>query len=77
MHILERLQTERATERARKMRRGFAIHFYSGKNGGSKSAALVFDTLPDLDAGTPVLSTVRLLDTGILGPVMIRSARTR
>lgn len=62
VHLLERLQSTAATDRARKMRRGFAIHFYGGKNGGSKSAALVFDTLPDLDAGTPVLSTVRLLD---------------
>jgi hypothetical protein len=61
-HLLEYLHSDGANERARKMRRGFPIHFYSGKNGGSKSACMIFDTLPDLDAGTPVLSTVRLLD---------------
>jgi hypothetical protein len=67
-HILERLQSDAATERARKMRRGFPIHFYSGKNGGSKSACMVFDTLPDLDQGKSVLSTVRLLDYRNLRP---------
>lgn len=62
-HILERFQgNEKKVNRARDVRRSYPIHFYGGKNGGSKSAAMVHDTLPDLDAGTPVLSTVRLLD---------------
>lgn len=61
-HLLERLQSDRATERARRIRRGFSIHFYSGKNGASKSLCAIFDTMPDLDRGVPVLSTVRLLD---------------
>lgn len=61
-HILERLHSVGANDRARKLRRSYPIHMYTGKNGGSKSACLIWDTLPDLDAGTPVLSTVRLLD---------------
>ena len=48
--------------RARSLRRGYPIHAYVGPNGSGKSAAAVFDTLPSLDAGRPVLSTVRLLD---------------
>ena len=35
---------------------------YVGPNGGGKSAAMVWDTLPSLDEGRLVLSTVRLLD---------------
>jgi len=35
---------------------------YTGRNGAGKSLAAVYDTLPDLDAGLSVLSTVRLLD---------------
>lgn len=46
----------------RAMRRGWPIHGYVGANGGGKSAAMVWDTLPTLLAGRPVLSTVRLLD---------------
>lgn len=62
-HFMENFQgSEAKRNRARKLRRAYAIHFYSGKNGGSKSAAMVHDTIPDLDAGTPVLSTVRLID---------------
>lgn len=61
-HLMEYFHSVPSNERARKMRRGFPIHFYSGKNGQSKSACMIWDTLPDLDAGTPVLSTVRLLD---------------
>lgn len=49
-------------DRGRSRRRAYPIHFYSGRNGSGKSHAAVYDTLPDLDAGTPVLSTVRLLD---------------
>jgi len=48
--------------RGRSRRRSYPIHFYSGRNGSGKSHAAIFDTLPDLDDGKPVLSTVRLLD---------------
>lgn len=61
-HFLEHFISDKQAEKARKLRRGFPVHFYSGKNGQTKSCAMVYDTLPDLDAGTPVLSTVRLLD---------------
>jgi len=44
------------------MRRGWPIHGYIGPNGGGKTTAAVWDTLPSLDAGRTVLSTVRLLD---------------
>lgn len=47
---------------ARLVRRGWPIHAYVGPNGSGKSLAAVWDTLPTLDAGRPVLSTVRLLD---------------
>jgi hypothetical protein len=46
----------------RAFRRGWPIMGYVGANGGGKTAAMVWDTLPTLDAGRPVLSTVRLLD---------------
>jgi hypothetical protein len=46
----------------RAMRRGWPIMGYVGPNGGGKSAAMVWDTLPSLLAGRPVLSTVRILD---------------
>jgi hypothetical protein len=46
----------------RSSRRGWPIHGYVGPNGGGKSLAMVWDTLPSLAAGRPVLSTVRLLD---------------
>lgn len=46
----------------RRMRRAFPIHAYVGANGGGKSCAMVWDTLPSLESGRPVLSTVRLLD---------------
>jgi hypothetical protein len=48
-----------ASQRAR---RAYPIHFYSGRNGSGKTLAAVWDTMPTLDAGRPVLSTVRLLD---------------
>lgn len=53
---------EGPANRARNVRRGYPIHMYVGKNGGGKSAMMVWDTLPDLKSGRPVLSTVRLLD---------------
>ena len=49
-------------DRKRASRRGYAIHAYVGQNGGGKSLAAVWDTLPSLEAGRNVLSTVRLLD---------------
>lgn len=53
---------DRPTSKPRLKRRGFPIHAYVGPNGHGKSAAMVHDTLPSLDSGRPVLSTVRLLD---------------
>jgi hypothetical protein len=46
----------------RASRRGWGIHAYVGANGGGKSAAMVWDAVPDLEAGRPILSTVRILD---------------
>jgi zona occludens toxin (predicted ATPase) len=46
----------------REQRRSEEIHFYAGTNGGGKSFAAVYDTIPTLQLGRPVLSTVRLLD---------------
>lgn len=46
----------------RRARRAWPIHAYVGANGAGKSAAMVWDSLPSLDLGRPVLSTVRLLD---------------
>lgn len=43
-------------------RRSFGIHAYTGSNGGGKSLCMIHDTIPSLEAGRPVLSTVRLLD---------------
>jgi hypothetical protein len=47
---------------ARAVRRGYPIHAYVGPNGSGKSLAAVWDSMPTLDAGRTVLSTVRLLD---------------
>lgn len=44
------------------MRRDYGIVGFVGPNGSGKSLYAVWDTLPTLDAGYPVLSTVRLLD---------------
>ena len=46
----------------RALRRGWFIHGYCGANGFGKSAAMVWDTIPSLEAGRPVLGTVRLTD---------------
>lgn len=48
--------------RKRLRRRSYPIHAYVGANGSGKSAAAVWDSLPTLLQGRPVLSTVRLLD---------------
>ena len=55
---------------ARDRRRDAAIIFYAGLNGSGKSGAAVFDTLPDLEAGRTVLSTVRFLDYANPRPCM-------
>lgn len=49
-------------EGKRARRRAFPIHAYCGPNGGGKSAAMMWDTIPSLSAGRRVLSTVRVLD---------------
>lgn len=49
---------------SRRLRRAWPIHAYVGANGSGKSAGAVWDTLPTLEQGRPVLSTVRLLDYG-------------
>lgn len=46
----------------RRLRRAWPIHGFCGPNGGGKSAGMIWDTLPTLLSGRPVLSTVRLLD---------------
>lgn len=46
----------------REQRRLYGVSAYVGANGGGKSAAMVWDTLPALEAGRPVLSTVRIQD---------------
>ncbi len=48
--------------RARQRRRGYPIHAYVGANGGGKTMAAVYDTLPTLAAGRHVVSTCRILD---------------
>jgi len=49
-------------QRARLIRRGRPIRASIGANGSGKTALAVYDLLPSLEAGRPVLSTVRLLD---------------
>jgi Zonular occludens toxin (Zot) len=48
--------------KGRSLRRGFPISGYVGANGSGKTACMVWDTLPSLESGRQVLSTVRLLD---------------
>lgn len=55
-------EADRTYARARLKRRGYPIAAFCGPNGTGKSAIMVYDTLPSLEAGRPVLSTVRLLD---------------
>jgi hypothetical protein len=66
--IFQKFASDSQSEAGRRLRRAYPIHFYSGRNGAAKSLAAVYDTLPDLDAGLPVLSTVRLLDYSDLRP---------
>lgn len=51
---------QNTTKRGR--RRAWPIHGYVGPNGSGKSCSMVWDTLPSLEAGRRVLSSVRLLD---------------
>ena len=51
-----------APDRARERRNRFPIHGYTGANGGGKTMAAVFDSLPTLAAGRPIVSTCRILD---------------
>lgn len=64
----------RDRDAGRARRRLTSIHAYVGANGSGKSLAMVHDTLPSLDAGRTVLSTVRLLDasTGLEHPSYVR-----
>lgn len=52
--------SEKRSSEAREARRSFPIMGYVGPNGGGKSLAMVHDTLPSLDAGRTVYSTVSL-----------------
>lgn len=54
--------TFKRPSKGRGVRRGFPIHGYVGPNGGGKTASMIWDTMPALETGRPVLSTVRLLD---------------
>lgn len=51
-----------ARVRARQRRNAFEIHGYTGSNGGGKTMAAVYDSLPALAAGRPIVSTCRILD---------------
>lgn len=55
-------RADRTKARSRLKRRGFPLRAYVGANGSGKSLAAVYDLMPSLDAGRPVLSTVRILD---------------
>lgn len=57
-----RVPLRAADVRARNRRNGFAIHAYTGSNGGGKTMAAVYDSLPSLAAGRPIVSTCRILD---------------
>ena len=48
--------------KGRDRRKTIPIHGYVGHNGMGKTLAMVWDTLPALELGRPVLSTVRILD---------------
>lgn len=52
----------RGSKKFRARRRSYGIRGYVGPNGAGKSLGAVFDLLPSLDLGRPILSTVRFLD---------------
>lgn len=58
---------------ARDKRNGFSIHGYTGSNGGGKTMCAVYDSLPTLAAGRPIVSTCRILDpaTGLPHPLWV------
>jgi hypothetical protein len=56
------LAPRKAADKAREARRNLAIAMYCGRNGAGKTLCMIYDTIPDLEAGTKVLSTVRLID---------------
>lgn len=60
----------RETDSGRRARRSAPIRGYVGANGGGKTLAMVHDTLPSLDSGRRVLSTVEFIDfrTGLPFP---------
>ncbi len=59
-------------EVARQFRRSQPIAAYVGPNGSGKTLAMIYDTLPSLDAGRAVYSTVPLYDeAGQLHPAYI------
>jgi hypothetical protein len=51
-----------ADVKARERRNSLPIHGYTGSNGGGKTMCAVYDSLPTLAAGRPVVSTCRILD---------------
>lgn len=58
--ILWPMKAARVKQRDR--RNGFPIHGYTGSNGGGKTMCAVYDSLPTLAAGRPIVSTCRILD---------------
>ena len=64
------------SEKSRDRRRRFSIHAYQGPNGSGKTLAMVRDTIPSLNAGRRVLSTVRMLDPETGGPHPLYSPLT-
>jgi hypothetical protein len=60
--VFQFLARDPQAEKGRQVRRSFPIAAYVGKNGSGKSLHAIFDTLPTLEKGRPVLSTVRLTD---------------
>jgi hypothetical protein len=52
------------SDHRRARRRAYAIRGYVGANGHGKTLAAVWDLLPSLELGRPVLSTARILDYG-------------
>lgn len=51
-----------AAIKARDRRNSFSIAGYTGANGGGKTMCAVYDSLPTLAVGRPIVSTCRILD---------------
>jgi len=58
----ERTDVPRWRSKSSMTRRGYTIHAYIGANGHGKSLAMMHDTKLSIEAGRPILSTVRVLD---------------